>query len=146
MRFKRLFTKRHSALALVLSLNTLTTHGAEMNTLSDYQWKTRLIVVRASSDSIGEIGALRSVRAAVDDRDIAWFVSAGCEVVSNQGAVSSSLARDIKMLFEHAGSDERVLLIGKDGGIKSRESSLNLDAIFDRIDAMPMRRREMRVD
>ncbi|WP_349559152.1 DUF4174 domain-containing protein [Marinobacter sp. NFXS9] len=38
----------------------------------------------------------------------------------------------------------RVLLIGKDGGIKSRESSLDLDAVFRRIDAMPMRIREMR--
>jgi hypothetical protein len=37
-------------------------------------------------------------------------------------------------------------LIGKDGGIKSRESSLDLDAIFRRIDGMPMRIREMRSD
>ncbi|WP_242674565.1 DUF4174 domain-containing protein [Marinobacter halodurans] len=35
-------------------------------------------------------------------------------------------------------------MIGKDGGIKSRESSLDLDAVFRRIDAMPMRIREMR--
>ncbi|WP_228705789.1 DUF4174 domain-containing protein [Marinobacter sp. es.048] len=39
-----------------------------------------------------------------------------------------------------------MLLIGKDGGIKSRESSLNLDAIFRRIDAMPMRSREVRTN
>jgi hypothetical protein len=37
-----------------------------------------------------------------------------------------------------------MLLIGKDGGVKSREPSLDLDAIFGRIDAMPMRIREMR--
>ncbi|MFP3977526.1 MULTISPECIES: DUF4174 domain-containing protein [Marinobacter] len=39
-----------------------------------------------------------------------------------------------------------MLLIGKDGGIKSCESSLNLNAVFRRIDAMPMRIREMRTD
>ncbi|MDS1309234.1 DUF4174 domain-containing protein [Marinobacter sp. F60267] len=39
-----------------------------------------------------------------------------------------------------------MLLIGKDGGIKSREPSLDLDAIFRRTDSMPMRIREMRTD
>jgi hypothetical protein len=35
------------------------------------------------------------------------------------------------------------LLIGKDGGIKARADDLDLAALFERIDAMPMRRREM---
>jgi hypothetical protein len=67
-------------------------------------------------------------------------------VVSNQGVLSSSLESDVKALLEQSRPDERVLLIGKDGGIKSRESSLDLDAIFGRIDGMPMRIREMRTN
>ncbi|WP_246180249.1 DUF4174 domain-containing protein [Marinobacter changyiensis] len=47
-------------------------------------------------------------------------------------------------LLDKARSEGRVLLIGKDGGIKSREASLNLNGIFRRVDAMPMRMREMR--
>lgn len=47
-------------------------------------------------------------------------------------------------LLDKARSGDRVRLIGKDGGIKSREASLNLNGIFSRIDAMPMRMREMR--
>ena len=37
----------------------------------------------------------------------------------------------------------KVILIGKDGGIKSRFDRLDLEAIFSDIDAMPMRQYEM---
>ena len=35
------------------------------------------------------------------------------------------------------------VLIGKDGGVKSRGETLDLDSMFDLIDSMPMRRAEM---
>ncbi|MFY3773980.1 DUF4174 domain-containing protein [Marinobacter salsuginis] len=146
MSFNFSVTKKRTFLALMLLLITLTTHGADMNSLSDYQWKNRLILVQAADENAGEIETLRSARAGVDDRDVVWFVSTGSEVVSKQQSLSSSLESDIKTLLEGGRSDERVLLIGKDGGIKSREARLDLDAIFRRIDAMPMRMREMRVD
>ena len=133
-------------LAMLLVLVSLTAYGAEMNNLSDYQWKNRLILVQAASDTEGAVETLRSARAEIDDRDIVWFVNTGSDVVSNQEVLSSSLQSDVKALLEKSRSDERVLLIGKDGGIKSRESSLDLDAIFGRIDGMPMRIREMRAD
>jgi len=139
-------TTRQATLTVALSLITLTTHGADMNRLDDYQWKNRLILVQATSENGGEIDTLRSARAEIDDRDIVWFVNTGSDVVSNQKAVSSSLETDIKAVLDESRSYGRVLLIGKDGGIKSRESSLDLDAIFRRIDGMPMRIREMRAD
>jgi len=146
MSFNLVATTRQAILTVVLSLITLTTHGADMNRLDDYQWKNRLILVQATSENGGEIETLRSARAEIDDRDIVWFVNTGSDVVSNQNAVSGSLESDIKAVLDEPRSYGRVLLIGKDGGIKSRESSLDLDAIFRRIDGMPMRIREMRAD
>ncbi|MDO6442873.1 DUF4174 domain-containing protein [Marinobacter sp. 2_MG-2023] len=137
-------TKIKTILAVMLSLIPLTAHGADMDRLNDYRWKNRLILVQAASENGGEIETLRGVRAKVDDRDIVWFVSTGSGVVSNQQSVSSSLKSDVKAMLEESRSDGQVLLIGKDGGIKSRDSYLDLDAIFRRIDAMPMRAREMR--
>jgi hypothetical protein len=134
---------RQALLAVMISLVTLTAHGADMNRLADYQWKNRLILVQAESGNNDEIETLRKARAGIDDRDIVWFVNKGSELVSNQQVVSGSLERDVKGLLEETQLDKRVLLIGKDGGIKSRESTLDLDAIFGRIDAMPMRIREM---
>ena len=146
MSFNLAVNKNRTILTLMLLLITLTTQGAGMNSLSDYQWKNRLILVQAADENAGEIDTLRSARAAVDDRDIVWFVNTGADLVSNQEGVSSSLESEIKALLDQFRSDERVLLIGKDGGMKSREPSLDLDAIFRRIDRMPMRMREMRSD
>ena len=146
MSFNLAVNKNRTILTLMLLLITLTTQGAGMNSLSDYQWKNRLILVQATDDNAGEIDTLRSARAEVDDRDIVWFVNTGADLVSNQDGVSSSLESEIKALLDQFRSDERVLLIGKDGGMKSREPSLDLDAIFRRIDRMPMRMREMRSD
>ena len=146
MSFNLAVNKNRTILTLMLLLITLTTQGAGMNSLSDYQWKNRLILVQATDENAGEIDTLRSARAAVDDRDIVWFVNTGADLVSNQEGVSSSLESEIKALLDQFRSDERVLLIGKDGGMKSREPSLDLDAIFRRIDRMPMRMREMRSD
>ena len=146
MSFNLAVNKNRTILTLMLLLITLTTQGAGMNSLSDYQWKNRLILVQATDENVGEIDTLRSARAEVDDRDIVWFVNTGADLVSNQDGVSSSLESEIKALLDQFRSDERVLLIGKDGGMKSREPSLDLDAIFRRIDRMPMRMREMRSD
>ncbi|MDX1633788.1 MAG: DUF4174 domain-containing protein [Marinobacter sp.] len=139
-----LVTKRQIFLAVLVSLMTMTTHGADMDRLSDYQWQNRLILVQAASGGDDEIRTLRQARNEIDDRDTVWFVNTGSDLISNQETVSSSLANDIKDLLEESPSDNRVLLIGKDGGIKSRDPDLDLDAIFRRIDAMPMRIREMR--
>lgn len=139
-------TIRRTFRTTALLLIALTAHGADMNRLSDYQWKNRLILVQAEGENNLEIETLRKARAEVDDRDVVWFVNTGSDLVSNQKSVSSSLENDIKSLFEKTGLHDRVLLIGKDGGIKSRDSSLDLDAIFRRIDAMPMRIREMRTN
>ena len=146
MSFNLAVNKNRTILTLMLLLITLTTQGAGMNSLSDYQWKNRLILVQATDENAGEIDTLRSARAEVDDRDIVWFVNTGADLVSNQDGVSSSLESEIKALLDQFRSDERVLLIGKDGGMKSREPSLDLDAIFRRIDRMPIRMREMRSD
>ena len=146
MSFNLAVNKNRTILTLMLLLITLTTQGAGMNSLSDYQWKNRLILVQATDENAGEIDTLRSARAEVDDRDIVWFVNTGADLVSNQDGVSSSLESEIKALLDQFCSDGRVLLIGKDGGMKSREPSLDLDAIFRRIDRMPMRMREMRSD
>jgi len=138
--------RRHIFLTVLLSLMTLTANGADMNKLGDYQWKNRLILIHAEENSGNEVETLRTAQVGIDDRDLIWFVNTGSGLVSNQAAVSNRLESEVTGLLEENRLNGRVLLIGKDGGIKSRESDLNLDAIFRRIDAMPMRAREMRND
>ena len=51
--------------------------------------------------------------------------------------------RILERYFTPAPGDTAVLLIGKDGQVKSRSTDLDLEATFGLIDLMPMRRREM---
>ena len=115
-----------------------------MNNRGDYQWKNRLILVQAASETEGAVQTLSDAHVAINDREIIRFVNTGEGLVSNQATVSGGVEHDVSELLAKVSPEERVLLIGKDGGIKSREPSLDLDAIFRRIDAMPMRVREMR--
>ena len=48
--------------------------------------------------------------------------------------------------FSVSGEEFQLLLIGKDGGVKKRTSTVSLEEVFSLIDTMPMRRREMRDD
>lgn len=114
-----------------------------MNNLGDYQWKNRLILVHAVQETEGAVETLRDAHVAINDRDIIWFVNTGEGLVSNQTTVSGGVEQDINELFAKVRPEDKVLLIGKDGGMKSREPGLDLGAIFGRIDAMPMRIREM---
>ena len=76
------------------------------------------------------------------DRDILWFVIEDTFIRTNfSGAISPKLGSRLRKGYFHGGT--KVILIGKDGGIKSRETTLDLFGIFTRIDAMPMRQREM---
>lgn len=131
---------------MVLVFISLTAYGVEMNNLGDYQWKNRLILVQAAPETESAVDSLRDAHAELDDRDIIWFVNTGSGLVSNQARVSRGVEHDVNELFAKVRSEDRVLLIGKDGGIKSCEPSLDLDAIFRRTDSMPMRIREMRTD
>ena len=108
--------------------------------LSALQWKYRLILVRDSAQAVAQ---LESERGAIDERDIVWFVLTPTGVTSNY---SAPLAEDLSghLRKDYFGDAEtRVLLIGKDGGIKARATSLDLQELFALIDSMPMRRREM---
>ena len=129
---------------MLLVLFSLTAYGADMNNLGDYQWKNRLILVQGAQETESAVETLRDADVAIDDRDIIWFVNTGEGLVTNQATVSGGVEHDVSELLAKVSPEDRVLLIGKDGGIKSREPGLDLDAIFRRIDAMPMRVREMR--
>ncbi|TCO75886.1 uncharacterized protein DUF4174 [Chromatocurvus halotolerans] len=114
-----------------------------LRNLSDLRWKNRVIIVLSSgSASVAEdIAALKEHTPGLEERDAVWFVLDGEVLVTNfPGAVAPTFADD---LGESVSGDQRVLLIGKDGGVKMRASRLNIDELFSRIDAMPMRRREM---
>ncbi|MCF8004127.1 MAG: DUF4174 domain-containing protein [Chromatiaceae bacterium] len=71
------------------------------------------------------------------------FVRDRAQLQTNDpGPLDPRLVKELEQRF-FSRSDAAVFLIGKDGGLKASAQQLDLPALFERIDAMPMRRREM---
>lgn len=80
----------------------------------------------------------------IDERDLVWFCLVSDELRTNyRGALADGLVTHLRESYFDAGGAP-VLLIGKDGGIKARDQTLDIEAYFSRIDGMPMRQAEMR--
>jgi hypothetical protein len=125
---------------VVLSTNLLAENRG-LDSLDDLRWKNRVVLVNDTTDRTVDV--LAAHRAAIEERHIIWFCVVNGEILSNyQGALEDRfLAHLRKDYFERWGFP--VLLIGKDGGIKSSNTSLDIDDYFKQIDSMPMRQAEM---
>lgn len=115
-----------------------------MRSLSDFQWRNRLILVEGANEPEQRVETLRQYAAGIDDRDIVWFVVGNQGIRSNLEEPGRDLQRDVRKTLDAQPENVSVVLIGKDGGIKQRSQGLDVAGIFALIDTMPMRQREMR--
>ncbi|MEA1052908.1 DUF4174 domain-containing protein [Lamprobacter modestohalophilus] len=140
-------------LALVLGLNMASTlimaepldQGADrpLGALASLRGQYRIILVDAQIPDA--VARLRAEQPALDERDILWFMGdqgQGQVQTNYPGPLDARLKQELEQQF-FSRSDAAVFLIGKDGGLKASAGELDLPALFARIDAMPMRRREM---
>jgi hypothetical protein len=104
--------------------------------LDKYRWSRRLLLLFAPSETepsyVQQRAALEAAESDLAERDMVVISDTDPEA---QGA--------LRRTFGVEGF--AVLLIGKDGGVKlQRQEPITADALFAVIDAMPMRRQEMR--
>ena len=114
--------------------------------LDDLSWKYRVILVYAHEPyRSSALANLNEFAAQIEERDIAWFVLGDDELHTNlEGELAGMLREQIvDRYFTPVPTETAVLLIGKDGTVKSRSSDLDLEATFGLIDRMPMRKAEM---
>ena len=120
---------------------------AGLTDLDSLRWKHRVVLIDARGEDAGNARAsLQAATAGVAERDILWFI------IGDNGQVFTNHPRPVDEAFGARMSERhfapssavRVVLIGKDGGVKSRSQDLDLEEIFGAIDRMPMRKREMR--
>ena len=111
---------------------------AQSMTVKDYLWKNRVIITFSSDEQHPERLSIKEQidlhRCGFRDRDLVHIDliqgSAEFEEMSQEFLVSVE--------------GFQLLLLGKDGGVKKRTSTVSLEEVFSLIDTMPMRRREMR--
>jgi hypothetical protein len=124
--------------------------GGSALDLSQFRWKNRLLFLFAPSpthpffDQLHQ--SLRAQRAGVKDRDLVVFeILESARSTMNSDALDAHIAQSLREELDVSRGEFAVILMGKDGGIKlRRQSQTKLTDIFALIDAMPMRREEMR--
>ena len=123
---------------------------AEPLDLSRFQWKNRLLFLCAPNRNhpmfVSLHNSLSAQQAEVDDRDLVIFEILESDPSSiNTQSLASDSALSLRKQYNVNPGEFAVLLVGKDGGIKlKRQDEIQLEEIFALIDAMPMRREEMR--
>lgn len=107
----------------------------DRGSLSAYKWEARPVLIFAPSaehpDFKDQVAELRDARAGLMERDMVVLLDTDPDA---HGKLRSGLAVDG---FE-------IVLVGKDGSVKLREGQpLTARTLFETIDAMPMRQREI---
>ena len=134
----------------LVSLTVWTPQETLSMDLTQFQWKNRLLFIFAEEASDPSFKKLQSQiiaqKAEVDDRNLIVFeVPAQGPARMNNIPLNRKDADSIRNHFAMSSDAFSLILVGKDGGIKlKRSDQVDLTEVFELIDSMPMRQREMR--
>lgn len=135
--------------SLAAALAMLVVFATAVQSMSNYRWKKRPLVVFAENDGSALLAEQRQIvsrnRSDLNKRDVVVVWVVGNTVSTELGPPPNSNATSLRARFDVADGEFRAVLSGKDGGEKlSSAKPLAADRLFATIDAMPMRRDEMR--
>jgi len=129
----------------------LLTPGAGALDLVDYQWHNRVLVLVAASPENPSVAAMALNRieqssSALTERHVVVIqLYTQANSLADGRPLTAAEAEGLRKELAVDRHDEALILIGKDGDIKRRAPlQIELAEIFAQIDAMPMRREEMR--
>lgn len=129
------------ALALGTLIGTAMSAQASDASLSRFLWKNRLLVVvapgRQDDDLVMQRRIFEQNAKGMAERQIVLIEAAG----------DDERSRGIRNQFSTGDRTFKVLLVGKDGNAAASSTRpFTADELFGKVDAMPMRRDEMRKD
>ena len=117
--------------------------------ISSHKWKNRVLIILTNEEKIDQlhkqVQILQTDQEGLNDRKLVIYSVKGDAyrkgINSNEWVNGSNSFDEFKDSKEHF----KVILMGLDGGIKISQSEvISLDELFSTIDAMPMRRNELR--
>lgn len=124
---------------------------AQIKSLDDFQWENRLLIIytegKNSSPLEEQLAEISRNKNGYKDRDLKVILlkDKEIEIWDSEQSIQLEFMQIIKELNINQNKSYQNLLIGKDGGVKLRSNSpISNEKLFDTIDAMPMRQREMR--
>jgi hypothetical protein len=112
------------------------------DSVDDFRWKDRLLVF--SEGDQATLKKLAAEKADLAERDLKVYVLSGAGEEAHP--VGEKLAEDFRERLAPPKSEPMAYLIGKDGRttLKWKLRDFTFEKLYAAIDAMPMRRREMR--
>lgn len=110
--------------------------------ISDFKWQSRLLIVSGATEET--VKMLGTEKAGIGERDLKVFVLSGSGLPGY--AAKPSLAMELESRLSPPKGKPMVYLIGKDGKttLSWPLADFTIGKLFASIDAMPMRKREMR--
>lgn len=121
----------------------------EVDIPGQYQWKNRILIVFAKSEKSAnyqkQLQKFEKQREALIERDMIIFSVFDKKIITPEKEISSAAsAEHLRQQYNISGSGLSVVLVGKDGGEKlTQHDFIPTEKLFELIDQMPMRRREM---
>lgn len=139
-------TRTVTILGTAIAISFMT---ASADAMSLYRWKNRPVVILAGPGGEASLAEQRRIfaasRAGLAERDIVVVWVTGNNVRADFGPSPGMTAAQLRARFGAPDNGFRVVLVGKDGGAKLTQASpLSTATLFGTIDAMPMRRDEIR--
>ncbi|WP_331350757.1 DUF4174 domain-containing protein [Cellvibrio sp. UBA7671] len=139
-----------SVFIFILSFFSMSVAVSQDNPFGVYQWQYRILVIYTADNStdefLGQVQEFTQNKDAFEERDLVVFQIHNDVLVAmtKQPEMATINALSVKTALGIAKDDKfQVVLIGKDGGIKLRESQMvSSQKLFTLIDGMPMRRSE----
>ena len=126
-------------LALGVSVGSAMSAQTSDAPLSRFQWKNRVLVVvspnRKDDNAVAQRRIFEQNAKGMAERQVVLIEASG----------DDERSRAIRSQLSIGGSAFRVLLVGKDGNTAASSATpFTADDVFGKVDAMPMRRDEMR--
>ena len=131
------------AAAMAITFGTMAP-ASPMDSLSQYDWKNRVLVLFGDADDRNmkrQIELLRAQSSELTERDMVVLQVSDGRVRAIHGRSSDLDAEKLKADAKIQDDGFHAVLVGKDGGVKLRSNRVVGDVeMFDFIDRMPMRR------
>jgi hypothetical protein len=126
----------------VLCLMMLGVSLISAETLDDFKWKKRILVVTRSNAELEQV--LKADHSGLGERDLEVFVLDGEPEVGK--SPEPALAKELRTRLKVNDEIAEVLLLGKDGRttLRWKLADFTTAKLFAAIDAMPMRKQEMK--
>jgi hypothetical protein len=122
--------------------------------LDSHQWENRILIVKTSDENSEDfqkqMKLFKDNKEGLIDRKLVLY-----KIIDDKYhfidyahlnlTKSGTLSEHFKSKYFHNQSEFKVILLGLDGGVKVQQTKvLSIDKLFRTIDAMPMRRSEIR--